>query len=96
MYKSVFIYNSMYKLSINMNPRTLSSDKSTRSGRREYKGNKLFREDIKEFYKILGAYNIDVREPACVAEIEPNWKSPWEEVHSVMKKQFGYDLKREG
>jgi len=45
----------------------------------QYTQNKMFKEDIKKFYRNLGMKNIEAREPPSMAEAETYWKSLWGE-----------------
>jgi len=40
---------------------------------------KMFKEDTKNFYRILGMKNMEAREPPSMAETETYWKSLWRE-----------------
>jgi len=50
-----------------------------KKGENQYSQNKMFKEDTKKFYRILGMKNIEDREPPSMAETEPYWKSLWGE-----------------
>jgi len=45
----------------------------------QYSQNKMFKEDIKKFYRNLGMKNIEAREPPSMAEAETYWKLLWRE-----------------
>ena len=45
----------------------------------QYSQNKMFKEDTKKLYRILGMKNIQAREPPSMTEAETYWKSLWEE-----------------